>query len=72
MQTTGAPLLGWPKPSMGRRLKVADGGARQGRLLYCAAVHARPLRLLVALVVFNLDRPLRRSFHAGVNLLSSW
>jgi hypothetical protein len=64
VRTTGAPLLGWLKPSMGCRLKVADGGARQGRLLYRVAVQPRSLRLLVALVVFDLDLPLRRSFHA--------
>jgi hypothetical protein len=62
MRTTGTLLLAWLKPSVGRRLKVADG-ARRRRLLYRAAVQQRSLRLLVALVVFDLDLPLRRSFH---------
>lgn len=50
-------LLGWLKLSVGRRLKVADGGARQGRLLYRAAVSALAPELF--------DQPLRRSFHTG-------
>jgi hypothetical protein len=38
MRTVGTPLFAWLKSSVGRMLRVAGVGCRQGRLLYHAAV----------------------------------